>query len=95
MIVTPSGRRSSEPVPVPSSTTARFEANGAVGLGLPAEHRAYELFESKDVSIERLLDSKLYADGKSNRYDNFYGRSWLLFHYLFIDDARRTPRGSR
>ena len=69
--------------------TARFDADGAVGLGLPAQHRAYELFESKDVSIERLLDSKLYAADKTKTYDNFYGRSWLLFHYLFIDDARR------
>jgi tetratricopeptide (TPR) repeat protein len=70
--------------------TAKFEADGAVGLGLPAEHRAYELFEARDVSIERLLDSKLYAAHKSKDYDNFYGRSWLLFHYLFTDDKRRN-----
>lgn len=70
--------------------TARFEADGAVGLGLPAQHRAYELFEVKEVSIERLFDSKLYEAEKTKRYDNFYGRSWLLFHYLFTDDARRT-----
>jgi cytochrome c-type biogenesis protein CcmH/NrfG len=69
--------------------TAKFEADGAVGLGLPAQHRAYELYEAKDVSIERLLDSKLYAAQKSTSYDNFYGRSWLLFHYLFTDDERR------
>jgi cytochrome c-type biogenesis protein CcmH/NrfG len=69
--------------------TARFEADGAVGLGMPAEHRAYELFEARDVSIERLLDSKLYAARKSSNYDNFYGRSWLLFHYLFTDAKRR------
>jgi tetratricopeptide (TPR) repeat protein len=41
------------------------------------------------VSIERLLDSKLYAAKKSKEYDNFYGRAWLLFHYLFTDDGRR------
>lgn len=69
--------------------TAKFESNGAVGLGLPAQHRAYELFEARDVSIERLLDSKLYAAQKSKNYDNFYGRSWLLFHYLFTDTGRR------
>jgi tetratricopeptide (TPR) repeat protein len=70
--------------------TAKFDADGAVGLGLPAEHRAYELVEARDVSIERLLDSKLYAAGKSRSYDNFYARSWLLFHYLFTDDGRRN-----
>jgi tetratricopeptide (TPR) repeat protein len=69
--------------------TAKFVADGAVGLGLPAQHRAYELFEARDVSIERLLDSKLYAEKKTKDYDNFYGRSWLLYHYLFTDDARR------
>jgi tetratricopeptide (TPR) repeat protein len=69
--------------------TARFETNGAVGLGLPAQHRAQELLEARDVSIEQLLDSKLYAAFKSKNYDNFYGRSWLLFHYLFTDDDRR------
>lgn len=69
--------------------TAKFESDGAVGLGLPAQHRAYELFEANDVSIERLLDSKLYAAKKTKTYDNFYGRSWLLFHYLFTDDDRR------
>ncbi|HET9862541.1 MAG TPA: DUF1570 domain-containing protein [Steroidobacteraceae bacterium] len=70
-------------------STAKFDSDGAVGLGLPAQHRAYELLEGADVSIERLLDSKLYAAKKSKSYDNFYGRSWLLFHYLFTDDARR------
>jgi tetratricopeptide (TPR) repeat protein len=68
--------------------TAKFEADGTVGLGLPAQHRAYELFEARDVSIERLLDSKLYAAWKSNVYDNFYARSWLLFHYLFTEKGR-------
>lgn len=70
-------------------STAKFESDGTVGLGLPAQHRALELFEARDVSIERLLDSKLYAAKKTADYDNFYGRSWLLFHYLFTDDARR------
>jgi len=69
--------------------TAKFETKGAVGLGLPAKHRAYELLEARDVSIEQLLDSKLYAAHKSKIYDNFYGRSWLLFHYLFTDTGRR------
>jgi cytochrome c-type biogenesis protein CcmH/NrfG len=68
--------------------TAKFEADGAVGLGLPAQHRAYELFEARDVSLERMLDSKQYAAWKSKIYDNFYARSWLLFHYLFTGQDR-------
>ncbi len=70
--------------------TAKFDTDGAVGLGLPAEHRANELYQAKDVSMQRLLDSKLYAAHKSKEYDNFYARSWLLFHYLFTDESRRN-----
>jgi tetratricopeptide (TPR) repeat protein len=70
--------------------TAKFESDGAVGLGLPAEHRAYDLYEARAVSIEQLLDSKLYAAHKSKVYDNFYARSWALFHYLFMDVGRRN-----
>lgn len=72
--------------------TAKFDSDGAVGLGLPAQHRAYEFSGDSavsEVSIERLLDTKLYWAKKSKRYDNFYGRSWLLFHYLFTDGDRR------
>jgi cytochrome c-type biogenesis protein CcmH/NrfG len=69
--------------------TAKFESGGAVGLGLPAQHRAYELYEASDVSMEELLDAKLYAARKSKRYNNFYGRAWALFHYLFTDNDRR------
>lgn len=70
-------------------STAKFEKDGAVGLGLAAQHRAYDLFEAREVSIERLLDSKLYAARKSKDYDSFYGSSWLLFHYLFTESERR------
>jgi hypothetical protein len=69
--------------------TTKFERDGAVGLGLPAMHRAYEYHEARDVSIEQLLDSKIYRANKSQRYDNFYARAWSLFHYLFVDDERR------
>jgi cytochrome c-type biogenesis protein CcmH/NrfG len=68
--------------------TAKFESDGTVGLGLPATHRGPELLRAREVSIERLLDSKLYAAWKSKIYDNFYARSWLLFHYLFTEKER-------
>jgi cytochrome c-type biogenesis protein CcmH/NrfG len=69
--------------------TAKFEKDGGVGLGLPAVHRANELNKAVDVSIQEVLDSKLYFANKSKIYDNFYARSWMLFHYLFIDGERR------
>jgi tetratricopeptide (TPR) repeat protein len=70
-------------------SSAVFEANGSVILGGPDNHRAYEF--SKDVrqiSIEELLDSATYAAHRSKtRYDNFYVRSWSLFHYLYSNQA--------
>ncbi|MES2604281.1 MAG: DUF1570 domain-containing protein [Pseudomonadota bacterium] len=70
-------------------STAKFEMDGAVGLGLPNEARAYEIGAARNITIEELLDSKAYAARTSTAYDNFYGRSWLLFHYVYSDQARR------
>ena len=70
-------------------STARFEKDGGVGLGLPALHRQAELFYAKDVPIEALLDANKYQEKKTKAYDEFYGRSWLLFHYLQLSGKRR------
>lgn len=69
-------------------STARFEKDGGVGIGLPAQHRAAELFLAKNVPIEALLDAETYAKLKTKTYDEFYGRSWLLYHYLALSDKR-------
>ncbi len=69
-------------------STARFERDGGVGLGLPALHRANELHYAKNVPIEVLLDSDMYQKRKSKAYDEFYGRSWLLYHYLTLSGKR-------
>lgn len=70
-------------------SSAKFDRDGTVGLGLPANHRAYELQMASDVSIEELLDTAAYAARKSDNYNNFYGRAWLLFHYIYMDQGRR------
>ncbi|MGL5838835.1 MAG: hypothetical protein ACRCY3_10085 [Sphingorhabdus sp.] len=69
-------------------STARFEKDGGVSLGLPAHHRAAELFYAKNVPIEALLDAKEYNKIKTKTYDEFYGRSWLLYHYLQLSGKR-------
>lgn len=71
-------------------SSARFERDGAVGLGLPAEHRAAELVLAKEVPLDLLLNTRRYRENVSKRYDAFYGRSWLLFHYLTFSDARAS-----
>lgn len=69
--------------------SGRFERDGTIILGGVANHRAYELAASRKVPIELLLDTAAYRKNKSGGYDQFYGRSWLLYHYLTFDDARR------
>lgn len=69
-------------------STARFERNGGVGLGLPAHHRAAELTLADNVPIQALLDASAYKKPKNGAYDEFYGRSWLLYHYLLMSGKR-------
>lgn len=69
-------------------STAKFDGSGGVGLGLPADHRAAELVLAQDVPLDLLLNTRKYRENVSKRYDAFYGRSWLLFHYLTFSDAR-------
>ncbi len=69
--------------------SASFEKNGSVGIGRPAYHRAGELFYAKDVKAADLLDPTAYEKRKNKSYDAFYGKSWLLYHYLTFDDKRK------
>ncbi len=68
--------------------SAGFEKDGSVLIGRPAIHRGTELAYAKDVSIRELLDADLYDANKGKRYDAFYGRSWLLYHYLTFNKER-------
>ncbi|MFZ9395354.1 MAG: DUF1570 domain-containing protein [Erythrobacter sp.] len=68
---------------------AGFDSDGTVRTGRPAQHRAGDLYYASDVSVAELLDHELYAKRKSTTYDAFYGRSWLLFHYLTFSETRK------
>jgi len=68
--------------------SSRFATNGEVEIGRPALHRAGDLFYARDVPIRQLLDAELYAANRGNRFDAFYGRSWLLYHYLSLGTER-------
>jgi len=65
-----------------------FDKDGGITIGLPAKHRAGELFYGTPVTVRELLDPELYEANRGPRYDAFYGRSWLLYHYLTFSDAR-------
>lgn len=68
---------------------ATFNDDGSVQVGRPAQHRASELAFANEVPIEELLDAELYQSRERNGYDAFYGRSWLLYHYLTFEEERR------
>jgi tetratricopeptide (TPR) repeat protein len=69
--------------------SAGFPRDGSVQLGRPAAHRALELFYGIDVRAGDLLDPEAYARKKrKSGYDAFYGKSWLLFHYLTFNEKR-------
>jgi tetratricopeptide (TPR) repeat protein len=71
-------------------SSAQFPKSGNVSIGRPANHRAYELAYADDVSLRELLDHEVYSAKKRDTYDAFYGRSWLLYHYLFFNESRRS-----
>lgn len=71
--------------------SASFEADGRVEIGKPAHHRAAELLMplfAKDVSAADLLDPAAYEKRRGKGYDSFYGKSWLLYHYLAFEKSR-------
>ncbi|MBC2670507.1 hypothetical protein ACFOON_03040 [Novosphingobium piscinae] len=71
-------------------SAATFPSAGGVVIGRPALHRAAELLVpgfARDVPVSELLDPPKQTP--SRRYDAFYGKSWLLFHYLTFDPERK------
>ena len=68
--------------------SARFNNDGSVDIGLPNNDRAYEISNAGEVSLAELLDYELYRENRGRRYDAYYGRSWLLFHYLAFEPSR-------
>lgn len=68
--------------------SASFESDGGVKLGRPAQHRAGELYFARDVKVSDLLDPAEYEKRAKRGYDAFYGKSWLLYHYLTFEKTR-------
>ncbi|MFM7404732.1 MAG: hypothetical protein ACKO1N_11755 [Erythrobacter sp.] len=69
--------------------SAVFKDDGSLLIGLPAKHRGPELFYAAPVHVRELLDPALYEKQRGEGYDAFYGKSWLLYHYLTFSKERR------
>jgi tetratricopeptide (TPR) repeat protein len=69
--------------------SAKFTADGGVSVGMPAAHRAWELALARNVKAVELVDSEA-AERKprGNDFGAFYGKSWLLYHYLTFTRER-------
>jgi Flp pilus assembly protein TadD len=67
---------------------ATFNDDGSLMIGRAAQHRAGELVRADPVHVRELLDPELYKQQKSGRYDAFYGKSWMLYHYLTFSKER-------
>lgn len=74
--------------------SAEFPSSGGISIGMPARHRAGELFYAKEVKARELLDPHAYKDGMRKGFDSFYGRSWLLYHYLTFEKSRAGQMNS-
>ncbi|HEY6813937.1 MAG TPA: hypothetical protein VI168_00225 [Croceibacterium sp.] len=67
--------------------STEFYADGGLGIGTPAQHRGWELELARNVRAADLVDSAYAWRPTSN--DSFYGKSWLLYHYLVFTPERR------
>lgn len=68
--------------------TARFEPDGSIVLGDPPQYRGGALFDGALLTVERMLAAQ--PDALSGEMaDVFYGRGWLLTHYLTFSGKRR------
>ena len=68
-------------------STAQFEKDGTVGLGLPAFHRYYGLLQGRPLPLETLLSGRKDTFTVEER-ESVYGRGWLMSHYLTFEPSR-------
>jgi len=70
--------------------SAEFTSEGGVSVGMPAMHRGWELALARNVKADELVDTEASEKrSRGNSYDAFYGKSWLLYHYLVFTPERR------
>lgn len=70
------------------NSTAKFDRDGGVGIGTPALHRAPGLMRGAKISAETMM-ARSVEDLKPAQRDAFYGRGWLLTHYLTFEPSRQ------
>jgi tetratricopeptide (TPR) repeat protein len=69
-------------------STIQFDKEGKASIGVPPYNRGYELLVTKPVGLEVLLGERPAAL-KGEAIGSYYGRAWLLTHYLFLSGERK------
>ena len=68
-------------------STAKFDPDGSVGLGLPAMHRAYGLSDP-GIDIWKMVTNQ-YTKMNDRQEEGLYSQGWLLTHYLMFEPSRK------
>ena len=68
-------------------STPKFDHDGSVWFGVPANHRAWGLFNGPKMPVTSLF-AGMKPDMAKEEREVFYGRAWLLTHYLFNGGKR-------
>ena len=69
-------------------STVDFTKDGRAEIGQPVYSRAYGLLTMPKIPADKLLFQRPLEMRNSGQMDVYYGRSWLLTHMLFNDEAR-------
>ncbi|MDG2534777.1 hypothetical protein P6144_14030 [Sphingomonas sp. HITSZ_GF] len=73
------------------NATARFGKDGSVTLGEPPLYRGISIMSDAGLPMEKLLTVDSKSLGES-QIDGFYGRAWLLTHYLRLGAPQRSTQ---
>lgn len=71
--------------------TARFGKDGSVTLGEPPLNRGISIMSGNNMPIEKLLTANSLKLDQEEMH-HFYGRAWLLTHYLRIGAPKRSTQ---
>ena len=67
---------------------AQFDKDGSMWIGRAAQHRAAGLTYVTNVKAADVLDPAENIKRTAMGEDAFYGKSWLLYHYLTFEPSR-------
>jgi tetratricopeptide (TPR) repeat protein len=70
-------------------STAQFERDGSVLIGVSPAHRSYGIFALEGISYGELLSASYAAKMTAGQEESLYGRGWLLAHYLSFAPERQ------